>query len=57
MNYFKGDKMKKIVFVAMLLTSINLIAQDTASNHQTSNSLSFSGFAEAYYSYDFNKTR
>jgi len=55
MNYFKGDKMKKIVFVAMLLTSINLIAQDTASNHQTSNSLSFSGFAEAYYSYDFNK--
>jgi len=42
--------MKKILFGLVLLTSIQIIAQDT-----TSNPLSFSVFAEAYYSYDFNK--
>ena len=45
--------MKKVLFGTMLLTSIQLIAQDTTTT-QTS-PLSFSGFAEAYYSYDFNK--
>ena len=47
--------MKKILIGLVLLTSIQLIAQDTTSNPQTSKPLSFSGFAEAYYSYDFNK--
>jgi len=47
--------MKKVLFGLVLLASIELIAQDTTSNPQTSNPLSFSVFAEAYYSYDFNK--
>lgn len=45
--------MKKVLFGTMLLTGIQLMAQDTTTT-QTS-PLSFSGFAEAYYSYDFNK--
>jgi hypothetical protein len=45
--------MKKILFGIMLLTSIQLIAQDSTKTQ--TNPLSFSGYAEAYYSYDFNK--
>jgi hypothetical protein len=49
--------MRKILFGIALVTSIQIIAQDTTSNikPQISNPLSFTGFAEAYYSYDFNK--
>jgi hypothetical protein len=47
--------MKKIFLGAVLLTGIQLTAQDTTSNPQTLNPLTFTGFAEAYYSYDFNK--
>ena len=49
--------MKKILFGTALMISIQIIAQDTTSSikPQTSNPLSFAGYAEAYYSYDFNK--
>ena len=36
------EKMKKILVGLVLLTNIQLIAQDTTSNPQTSNPLSFS---------------
>ena len=45
--------MKKILFGTVLSTSMQLIAQDST-NTQT-NPVKFSGFAEAYYSYDFSK--
>ena len=51
----KRIKMNKILFGLILLSNIQLIAQDTTSGPQTSTLLSFTGFAEAYYSYDFNK--
>jgi hypothetical protein len=44
--------MKKILFGIVLLTGIQLKAQD--STKAQINPLSISGFAEAYYSYDFN---
>lgn len=46
----RRNKMKKILFGIAFMTSIMTMAQDT-----TSNPLSFSGFAEAYYNYDFSK--
>jgi hypothetical protein len=45
--------MKKILTGAALLFGITAFEQD--STKELSNSLSFSGFVEAYYSYDFNK--
>lgn len=42
--------MKKILTGAAIIFGTSVMAQDT-----TSNSLSFSGYAEIYYSYDFNK--
>ncbi len=52
--------MKKILLVTMLFTSISSFAQhDTTSIPQPAtaitNPLTFSGYAEGYYSYDFNK--
>ena len=41
--------MKKILFGTALLISIQLMAQDSTG------SLTISGYAEAYYQYDFNK--
>jgi Putative beta-barrel porin-2, OmpL-like. bbp2 len=46
-------KMKKILFGILLLTSIQLKAQDSTKTQ--TNALGFGGYAEAYYSYDFNK--
>ena len=45
--------MKKILVVVCLLTGITAIAQD--STGEQNSPLSFSGFVEAYYGYDFNK--
>jgi hypothetical protein len=45
--------MKKIFVLITLYLSIEAIAQDSTSEKVSS--LSFSGFTEAYYSYDFNK--
>lgn len=45
--------MKKILFGIVLLTSIQLKAQDSTKTQTTP--LSFGGYAEAYYSYDFNQ--
>ena len=42
-------KMKKILFGTAILMSMQLIAQDSTG------SLTISGYAEAYYQYDFNK--
>lgn len=49
--------MKKILTGAIILFGVTATAQDTTSNitAQTSNPLTFSGYAEAYYNYDFNK--
>ena len=48
--------MKKILLAAMIFSSINTNAQkDSAAT--TSNPLSFSGYAEGYYSYDFNQPK
>src|SRR5262245_66398121 len=49
--------MKRILTIAAFLTSTIIFAQDTTSKAipERTNPLSFSGFAEAYYSYDFNK--
>lgn len=48
--------MKKILTGAALLLGTTILAQDTATTKQeATNPLSFSGYAEAYYSYDFNK--
>jgi hypothetical protein len=44
--------MKKILTGAALLMSIAAVSQDSAKQN---NPLSYSGYAEAYYSYDFNK--
>ena len=44
--------MKKILFGIVLLTRIEIIAQDSTKTQ--TNPLNISGFAEAYYSYDFN---
>lgn len=44
--------MKKLMIGSVLITSIPVLAQDST---RQDNPLSFSGFAEAYYSYDFNK--
>lgn len=41
--------MKKILFATLLLVRIQVIAQDSTA------SLTFSGYVEAYYTYDFNK--
>ncbi|RFS23539.1 porin [Chitinophaga silvatica] len=47
--------MKKILLIAGLLAAtITMFAQDSAKVNQ-SGKLTFSGYAEAYYSYDFNK--
>jgi hypothetical protein len=46
-------KMKKPLSLVSLLFVITAIAQD--STMKQNNSLSFSGYAEAYYGYDFNK--
>jgi hypothetical protein len=46
-------KMKKIMICATMAISTSGLAQD--STNEKSNPLSFSGFVEAYYSYDFNK--
>lgn len=40
---------------ATLLFATAAMAQDTTSNSQTSSSLSFSAYAEAYYCYDYNR--
>ena len=45
--------MKMILMAATLLFGITTMAQD--STRKQSNPLSFSGYVEAYYSYDFNK--
>ncbi len=45
--------MKKILTTVTVLTSIAVMAQD--STKEQNNPLSFNGYAEAYYSYDFNK--
>jgi hypothetical protein len=48
--------MKKILTGAALLLGTTILAQDTATTTQEpTNPLSFSGYAEAYYNYDFNK--
>ena len=41
--------MKKILFGTVILMSMQLMAQDSTG------SLTISGYAEAYYQYDFNK--
>jgi len=45
--------MKRILTGAVLLFGLTAVAQD--STKEQKDQLSFSGFAEAYYSYDFNK--
>ena len=49
--------MRYLVGIVTMLTGIMATAQDTSSTNskQTANPLSINGFAEAYYSYDFNK--
>ena len=46
-------EMKKLMTVAAMILGTTTFAQDTTK--EQNNPLSFSGFAEAYYSYDFNK--
>ena len=43
--------MKKILTAAAMILSVSATAQDSSKN----NPLSFTGYVEAYYSYDFNK--
>lgn len=48
--------MKKILLGAMLIAGSDLFAQDSAKTAAPApNPFSFSGYAEAYYQYDFNK--
>lgn len=48
--------MKKIFLALMILASIKISAQnDTTKNVTEANPLTFSGYGEGYYSYDFNK--
>lgn len=49
--------MKKTMMSAAVMMSMTVFAQDTTSTiePQTSNPLTFSGYAEGYYSYDFNQ--
>ncbi len=46
--------MKNTLILIAVLYSANLVAQDTTQK-QDKEQVSFSGYAEAYYSYDFNK--
>jgi hypothetical protein len=47
---------KRILTIVSLIAGFCATAQDTTSKNQSQqNALSFSGFAEAYYGYDFNK--
>lgn len=45
--------MKKVLLFIAIAYSANVLAQDTSRNEK--GQVSFSGYAEAYYSYDFNK--
>jgi hypothetical protein len=47
--------MRKILTGLAIIFGAGAIAQDTTANSQGSKSISFSGFAEVYYSYDFNQ--
>ena len=48
--------MKMFLMAALLLSNINLFAQDSVKTAvQASNPFSFNGYIEAYYQYDFNK--
>ena len=49
--------MKKILLIALLITSSNLFAQDSTKTASTANPFTFSGYVEAYYQYDFNKPK
>lgn len=46
--------MKKVLFFIALAYSANIMAQDTT-RKESKGQVSFSGYAEAYYSYDLNK--
>ena len=46
--------MKKIILAAALLVHLNAISQDTSIQTAPVHPFSFSGYVEAYYSYDFN---
>ncbi len=47
--------MKKFFFGMTIIVSSNLMAQDSAKVSPAANPLTFSGYVEAYYQYDFNK--
>jgi hypothetical protein len=47
--------MKKIILSAAVIISINATAQDSTVPATPVNPLTFSGYVEGYYSYDFNK--
>lgn len=47
--------MKKILLGAMLITGTNVFAQDSVKLATTASPVTFSGYVEAYYQYDFNK--
>ncbi|MEO8770361.1 MAG: porin [Ferruginibacter sp.] len=47
--------MKKIFLVLMLMAASKLFAQDSTKTIVVANPLTFSGYVEAYYQYDFNK--